>query len=72
MFMLGCGVFGFGWIGAALVLVIGDSESRQQVLRIFGYLSLWLAVIPLCSFGVSWFWRWQLAREISEVTNDAT
>jgi hypothetical protein len=68
--MLGWGILAFGWIGAALVLVLGDSELRQQVIRTFGYLSLWLSVIPLCGFGVSWFWRWQLAGKISEVTND--
>lgn len=71
MFMLGCAILAFGWIGAALVLVLGDTELRHQILRIFWYLSLWLAVVPLCVFAVCSCWRWILARKISEITKNA-
>jgi len=68
MFMLGCGILAFGWIGAALVLVLRDADLRQQMLCIFWYLSLWLAIVPLCAFLACWCWRWILARKISEIT----
>ena len=40
------------WIGAALVLIIGNAELRQHIFQIFSYLWLWLGLIPLCGFGV--------------------
>jgi hypothetical protein len=72
MFMLGFAILAFGWIGATLVLVVGDTELRQHILRIFGYLSLWLAVVPLFGFGVCWCWRRLLAKEISKITKGET
>jgi hypothetical protein len=71
MCMLGCAILAFGWIGAALVLVLGDAELRHQIIRIFWYLSLWLAIVPLCVFAVCWCWRRVLTRKISDTTNDA-
>jgi hypothetical protein len=67
LLMLGCGTLTFGWIGAALVLILGDEELRQYILRIFWYLSLWLAVVPLCGFAICWSWRSSLTRKISEI-----
>ena len=69
--MLSGAVLAFGWVGAALVLVLGDTELRQQILRVFSYLSLWLAVVPLCVFGVGWFWRSLLTRKISAIMKAA-
>ena len=52
MFILGCAIFAFGWIGTALVLIFGDAELRQHIFSVFGYLWLWLGIIPLCGFTI--------------------
>jgi len=67
MFMLGCGILSFGWIGAALVLICGDVELRQHIFRIFLYLWFWLALIPLSGFGACWCWRSLVKRKIAEI-----
>ena len=67
MFMLGCAILAFGWIGAALVLILGDADLRQYLLRIFEYLWLWLAVVPLCGFGICWCWWSSVKRKIAEI-----
>lgn len=64
---MGCAILALGWIGAALVLVIGNAESRPHIFRILSYLWLWLAVAPLCVFGVCWGWRSSLKRKIGEI-----
>jgi hypothetical protein len=67
MFMLGCAILAFGWIGAALVPVFGDAELRHDIFRVFWYLWVWLALVPLCGFGVCWCWRSILMRKIGEM-----
>ena len=67
MFMLLCGIFAFGWIGAALVLIFGDAELRQHIFHIFWYLWLWLGLVPLCGFGVCWRWWSLLKRKIAKM-----
>jgi hypothetical protein len=67
MFTLGFAILAFGWIGAALVLILGDAELRQHIFRIFGYLWLWLALVPLCGFGVCLGWRSLVKRKIAEI-----
>ena len=67
--MLGCATVAFGWIGAAMVLIFGDTELRP-VFRILWYLWLWLAFVPLCGFGVCWCWRLSLKRKIGQILHD--
>jgi hypothetical protein len=68
MFMLGCAILAFGWIGAAFAMVIEDAELRQNILRIFAYLWLWIGVIPLCGFFICLFWRTLLIRKIESAS----
>ena len=67
MFTLGFAILAFGWIGAALVLIFGDSELRPHIFRIFEYLWLWLALVPLCGFGVCLCWRQLVKRKIAKI-----
>ena len=67
MFTLGFAILAFGWIGAALVLILGDAELRQHIFRVFEYLWLWLALVPLCGFGVCLCWRSMVKRKIVEI-----
>jgi hypothetical protein len=72
MFMLGCAILAFGWIGAGLVLILGDAELRQHIFRIFEYLWLSLGAVPLCCFFVGWGGRSLLMRKISEIDSYET
>jgi hypothetical protein len=67
MFMLGCAILAFGWIGAALVLIFRDAELRHEIFRVFWYLWVWLALVPLCGFSVCWCWRSILQRKIGKM-----
>lgn len=67
MLILGCAILAFGWIGAALVLILEDADLRRHMSRIFGYLWLWLGVVPLCGCIVCWFWRLLLTRKIGKI-----
>jgi hypothetical protein len=71
MFILGCAIFAFGWIGTALVLIFGDAELRQHIFSVFGYLWLWLGIIPLCGFTICLCWRASLTRKIKRITKNA-
>jgi hypothetical protein len=71
MFVLGCAILAFGWIGAALILIFGDAELRQHIFSVFGYLWLWLGAIPLCGFIICLYWRTVLTRKIKRVTKNA-
>ena len=63
--LLGCAVFAFAWIPAGLVLIFGDAELRP-VFRVLW--QLWpLALIPLCGFGLCWYWRSSLKRRLREL-----
>src|SRR6266850_2647902 len=64
LLLLGFAILAFGWTGAALVLIVGDAELRRDMLRVFSYLWVWLAAVPLCGFVVCWCWRWLLQRKI--------
>jgi hypothetical protein len=60
--MLLSGVFAFAWIVPAIVLIWRDATLRPtgQILW-----QLWpLLPVPLCGFGLAWWWRTSLGRRL--------
>jgi hypothetical protein len=65
--MLGFAVLAFAWIPAGLILISRDSELRSFSLL---FEHLWpLTFIPLCAFGLCWFWRRSLYRRIKTLAS---